>query len=79
VGASKARRCRSILVILVFFAALGVLREWDSTLDRLIPAGGWKLPALIVIVSGLVLLYRYWDSVRNDLASFLHTPAFAIL
>jgi len=66
-------------VITAFAAMLAMVRECDALLDQAIPAGGWKTPAAILVVSAILLAWYNRRIFGRELARFAATPVFALM
>ncbi len=78
-GAASRPAFRGCLVALATAAGVAAVRELDSTLDRAIRFGGWKLPAALVLLAGAVAVYRYRSSFRHGAIALLHERSFALM
>lgn len=78
-GAASRPAFRGCFVALATAAGVAAVRELDSTLDRAIRFGGWKIPAALVLLAGAVAVYRYRASFRCGAIALLHDRFFALL
>jgi hypothetical protein len=69
---------RGCLLALATAAGLAAVRELDSTLDRAIRFGGWKLPFALLLLVGAVAVYRHRASLRRGLIPLLSDRSFAL-
>lgn len=78
---SGAKVCgfRELFYILALLAMLAAIRELDLILDRLIPVAGWRLPAGLCAITGILIYWRKQDTLTAQMTAFIGTRAFSLL
>src|SRR5690606_17186131 len=82
VFANASRRCAALhelLILLAFLPAVASIRELDRTFDRLIPALGWQLPFIMLLVPALVHSIRHRKAILSQARNFINHRSFALL
>ncbi len=57
-GAARLPRFRQCFLLLALAAAVALVREADSPLNAVLPHVGWKLPATLVVLAAVILIWR---------------------
>ncbi len=68
-----------ICLMCAFLAAFAATREMDSNLDRIIPLGGWIIPAVLLLAVGFLVAWRSRSTIAEEMATFVGTRVFSLL
>lgn len=78
-GAVRFSPFRQVFLLLALTATYALVREMDSPFEALIPWLGWKLPAALVVLCAVLVVWRKPRETLAEMGEFVTGRGFALL